>query len=190
MAVYDKLGRPLNSADYTMPEGEGVDEGFVGWARDAFHAAGLPQDMATKVTEAYQEMTGARQQETVDAYNAGIAQAEQNLAKDWGAALEQNTNIAKMAAKTHGATPEMIDAMEQAIGMDGTMKFFHGIGAKMGEGEFITGGGAEPNILTPEAARAQITALERDKEFVAKYTTGDAAAVTKMKRLHEMAIAG
>ena len=63
------------------------------------------------------------------------------------------------------------------------------IGARMGEDKMVTGQGQRSfdGAMTPDAAKAEITRLRGDNEFVRRYVAGDADSRLKMERLHRWA---
>jgi hypothetical protein len=188
MAIWDRLGRPQDPSGYELPAGEGVDEGFQAWAKETFHKIGLPKEMASALSAAYDQYAaerGTADQETrADEFKA----QETQLKKDWGAAHEQNTAKARQAAQGLGIDGDTIDQLEKSMGFAKTMQLFHSIGEKMGEGTFHTGGAESGfGVMTPAAAQGRIAALRKDEGFIARYTKGDLAAKEEMAKLHRWA---
>jgi len=185
--VWDQLGRPKTPDGYEMPKGDGVDEDFTAWARGAFHEAGVPAGMASKLAQSYQDMVKGAEAKLLADRDAAVAAQAAQLKTEWGAAHDQNIGQAQRAVRGLGVQGETIDALEQVMGYAGVMRFFHGISEKIGEGAFLGGGGGNPSVLTPTAALARITALKNDAGFVQRYTAGDVLAKEEMARLHAQA---
>ena len=187
-AVYDKLGRPAKADLYTLPVPEGDKGEFAGVAKTWFHEAGLNQSQAEKVAGKWNEFQAAQAKAAADADAAKSAEQAATLAKEWGAATDQNKGIAKQAATALGVTGDQIDALQKVMGYDAVMKFFHAIGSKTGEGEFLNGGNTATNgVMTPAQAAAEIKMLRNDAGFTSRYLKGDVEARQKMEHLHKMA---
>ena len=187
-AFYDKLGRPKDPAGYTMPK-ENVDADMAKWAQSTFHEAGLTPRQAELVINKWQEMVGGKTAAAQEAYQARAAQEAEALKGEWGAAYNDKIAQAKAAAKSFGVDAETVDKLENALGFGGLMKFFSEIGARMGEDKMVTGQGQRSfdGAMTPDAAKAEITRLRGDSEFVRRYVAGDADSRLKMERLHRWA---
>jgi hypothetical protein len=114
---------------------------------------------------------------------------EKALRKEWGAAHDQNVEIARNAARKLGFTPEAVDALEKTMGYDGVMKFMHGLGSKLGEANFVSSGETQGfnGAMTPAAAKNRIQQLRGDPEFTRRYVAGGATERAEMERLHRMA---
>ena len=101
------------------------------------------------------------------------------LRDEWGETLyDLNVNIAKEAAAASGASEELIAKLAMAFDPDKgdalVIKFFNQIGQKRGlETPFVSGDGQVLGLgaTTPEAAKARITELKSDPEWVAKFNT-------------------
>ncbi len=188
-AVYDKLGRPAKAEEYKIPVPEGDKGEFAKTAATWFHEAGLNQAQAEKLAAKWNEHIGGISKISAEAEMAKGAEQAAVLSKEWGAALDQNKAIAKQAVNALGVTGEQIDALQKVMGYDGVMKFFHNIGTKVGEADFVGGGGNQTGsgVMTPTQAQAEIQQLRKDPDFVAQYTKGNVEARERMSRLHKMA---
>lgn len=188
--IYERLGKPKDAKDYNlkMPEKHG-DQKFMDWSRQKFHELGLTKKQAEKLSNEWNQYQGQRMAENETAYQNNLQKQEMELKSKWGAAHEQNINIAKRAVEGLGIKPEMIDQLEMAMGFSGVIELFHNIGSRTGEHSFHSGGnnGGGPNVLTPDAARNEIARLRSDTEFIKKYATGDSESKAKMERLHKQA---
>lgn len=191
--VYERLGRPKEAKEYELKGPEGAsDEKFIEWARGTFHELGLSKKQAEALTGKWNERVKGMLGESNQNYERQLAEQETALKKEWGAAYDQNINVAKHAAKAFGLDGATIDKLETAMGYSGVMKFMHTLGGKVGEASFVDGGSRNPgfgNALSPEAAKSRIQSLKADPGFIRKYTSGDADARAEMDRLHSMAYA-
>lgn len=189
-AVFDRLGRPKESAGYELdtPAGAG-DERFVEWAKTTFHKIGLTGRQGKEVSAAWNAYMTEQNAARVEEYTQVTTAEELQLKQEWGAGFERQMETARRAAQQFGFTGEAVDALEQAMGYKAVVKFMANLGSKMGaEHEFIPGGpGKFGDALTPAEAQAQITAKRADSGFVKRYTEGDTTARAEMERLHRLA---
>src|SRR5690606_30055722 len=138
--VWERLGRPADPKDYEIQVPEGIgDDKFAEWARSAFHELNMPKGMASKLVAKWNAYVKSTLEQQQAQYQSQVQQDGDKLKSEWGAAYEQNVNVAKRAAQTFGVDAETIDKMEKALGFAGVMRLFHTIGSKMGEDAFVTG---------------------------------------------------
>lgn len=189
--VYSRLGRPAEAKDYNVqlsPEA-GTPE-FTDFIKNAFHELGITKKQGETLMAKYGEFFNGQVQKTeADMKIQSDAQVNA-LKKEWGAAFNQNIQVAKSAANAFGFDAPKIDALEAALGYDGVMKFLADLGTKVGPHQFVDGGrmgNSGGQAYTPAAAQAQIRELRADPEFVRRYTSGDVEAKSKMELLHKYA---
>lgn len=186
-AVHAKLGCPQTPAEYNFnaDAAKGGNPDFAKWAGENFQALGLSvkqgQELAGRFEKYAEGLKAAQDQAQITQLQEG----QKGLQKEWGAAYDQNVQIAKRGAAVMGVDKATLDKIENAIGFDGVMKLFHSMGAKTGEANFVHGSPGN-GALTPAAAAERISALKADPTFVKRYTEGDANARQEMQRLHEM----
>jgi hypothetical protein len=189
-SVYSKLGRPEKADGYKLDIPAGGDESFATWAKETFHEAGLNTKQAEKLAAKWNAYVSGSQTKVTEDYNAKVTADSTALKKEWGAAHDQNINVAKVAAKAFGMDDQTIDKLESALGFSGTMKFFHNLGSRLGEGTFVTGSNNAPGFkgaLTPDQANAEIAALKADTGFVKRFVANDSEARSRMDQLHKWA---
>lgn len=188
--IYTRLGRPQTAEDYKIEVPKDGDASFAKWAQGTFHELGLTTKQATALVNKWNEFAVNHQNGMTEKSATEMQAQHDGLKREWGAAFDQNIAVAKRAAAEFGISADVIDKMESAMGFTQVMKLMHTIGAKLGEGEFVTNGnrGAAFNgALTPDQARNKINTLRQDNEFIKRYTNGDASAKAEMERLHAMA---
>lgn len=189
-AFFNRLGRPADATGYkiTVPEAGGSQE-FATAAGAKFHELGLTAAQGEALSAWYNEQaTGGQTQiqaqrtQQFDADNAA-------LKTEWGAAHAQNVLAAQTAARGLGLDAATIDKLSDALGHKGTMQLLQKIGSKVGEAPFVSADSnqAFSGALTPGQAKDQIRTNMADKNFVSRYLSKDATAVSEMKRLHEYA---
>lgn len=184
---YEKLGVPKDPTGYKMPKD--ADPDMAKWASATFHEAGLTPRQAELVANKWNEMAAGRTEAMKTKYAETIAADQEALKKEWGAAYDDKLTKAKSAAKGLGVDAETVDKLENALGFGGLMKFFSGLGEKMGESSFVEGStsGAFGGAKTPAQALAEIGELRKDAEFVKRFIAGDTEAKAKMEQLHKWA---
>jgi len=170
-AVYTKLGRPVDAKGYDlkagMAEGAQVDEAMMATMSGLFFKAGLNPDQAKAIAGEYNVMAAQRAKDAHADYERNVTTDKASLIKDWGGGYERMMNSAQTAVASLGFDGKMVDALETAIGYAGTMKFFAGLGQKLGEHKFV---GGDSNVkfsgtMTPQEASAEITKLKSDGVF-------------------------
>lgn len=184
--LYTRLGRPATPDGYKVeiPKEHGSPE-FAKGASEAFHKAGLTEGQAKAITDFFNNFAQGQIQARGEQFKQTIETGKANLKKEWGAAHEHNMSVARRAAAEFGADGKMIDAMEAAVGYDGVMKFFHGLGSKIGEATFHGGkGGSNPNApMTPSQAKSRLAELKNDPAFIKRWAGGDATARAEVAKL-------
>lgn len=171
-SVQAKLGMPETPDKYEFakpPEGLSVDEGYVGWARNTFHKAGLTNGQVKELSAAHNEyVAGILAQQEKD-YQTSVAADKKTLLNEWKGGHDRMLNVAQAAAKALDFTPEMIDAIERSVGYAGSMKFFAQLGQRLSEDGFVSGGDSKPlaGMMTPEEAKAQWESKKLDTNFMA-----------------------
>ena len=186
--VFQKLGRPEKPEEYklALPEGE-ENKQFVDWAKTTFHNLGLTRTQAEKLSTQWNEFATTAQKAQLQEMEQKGAQEEIEIKREWGAAYEQNANIAKQGAAQFGVTNEMFDKLDKVMGHKETMKLFHAIGSKIGEGKFIDGTSPKGfnGILTPEQARQRIKDLYSDSDWTKRFMEGGVKEKTEFEMLNK-----
>lgn len=188
--IYGRLGRPDKPEGYKIPTPEGVAPEFSKWASGKFHELGLTTKQGEALASAWNERLTAQQQQQVAAMTAAAEQQVSTLKTKWGAAHEQNTKVASGAARAFGVDGETLDKLESVLGYQKTMEFFHGIGSKLGEDQFIDGGRGDNKfgLMTPDGAQAKIETLMSDGEWTKRYLAGGLAERQEMEHLQKMTL--
>jgi len=186
-AFHEKIGVPKDPTGYKLPDG--ADPEMAKWAPNVFHKAGLTPRQAEALTAEWNSMVGGRAEAMKAQMEAKAAEDLAALKSEWGAAYNDKLARAKSAAKGLGVSEEIADKLETALGTGGLLKFFAGLGEKMGEDTAVDGKGQDSfgAAKTPEAARAEIATLRADPEFTRRYVNGDAEAKQRMEQLHKWA---
>lgn len=192
-AVWEKLGAPKTAAEYGLDKlvpKEGGDPKLAEWASEVFHETGLPRTAAEKIITKWNERTQAAQAADKENYVSMITQGEAALKKEWGAAYEQNVNLAKQGRKALELNDQELDGLEKMIGRERLFKKLRTIGAGIGEANYVAGRPAADGAMAPEQARQKLNELKGDALFTKRYLGGDSEARAQMDRLQRMAFPG
>lgn len=192
-AFFQKLGAPEKADGYKLPEALANDP-MAQKYRDIAHKAGmLPQQFEQSLAFVTAEAQALQQQQD----QQRSVQSEQDMTAirgEWGAAYDQNMELAKRAAaqfipaKDTAERQAVLAKIEDALGTAQFLKFFAKIGEGLGEHKVHSNGDpGHMGAMTPAAARARIEALKSDKEWSAAYLKGDAGKKTEMAQLIQWA---
>lgn len=186
--IYERLGRPAKPEDYQLPVPEGDDGEYAKFISTAMHELGITKKQAQALAAKQNEFVGELTRREAAAYQEAIKTQDVALRAEWGPAYDKHIQIAKGAFGELGLKPEVVDAMEKAIGFAETMKFFYTIGSKIGEDKFVSADGSPgfAGAMSPAAAAARLEAIRTDPELSTKYINGDAAIRAEMDKLHKI----
>jgi hypothetical protein len=192
--VFDKLGRPADPKDYGFkaPEGLAVDAKLQeGFAKTA-HELGLNTTQANKLYEWWNGQATEAQKALAGQGAAAQEAATAALKTEWGAAFDQNLDLAKKAVAHYGSDKLQAELNAGQGNNVEIIKVFAKLGRGLSEDGLIGKGGpgGEP-IASPTEARQQIAAKQADKVFMAAYQDKrhpeHANAVDAMQKLYAQA---
>lgn len=192
-AIMERLGMPKTPAEYGLDKlvpKEGGDPKLAEWAAEVFHKTGLPQKAAEEIITKWNERSQAAQKANQENIVAAITQGDAALKKDWGAAYEQNIQIAKAGMRALELKPEEVDTLDRIMGRERLFKKLQSIGKGIGEATFVSGRPAADGVLAPEQARQKIKELGMDSNWVKRFSNGDSEAKALMERMQRMAYPG
>lgn len=183
--IFGRLGRPEKADEYKITGTEGDNE-ISKFMRSSFHELGLTRKQGEGLAAKWDAYAKTQDEGFVTSQKTAFENEQKGLKTEWGAAHDQNLNIAKQAAAKFGVEAAIIDKLEKEVGYSKVMKLFHQIGTKIGEADFVgkEGGKAFGGVPTPEQANAKIAALREDKEWTKKFLAGDVAAAKEWNELH------
>lgn len=187
-AYYARMGRPENAAGYSLPVPDGMDGEFSKQAAEWMHAAGLTPAQAQMIAGKNNDFLAEQMRIAQDQAAVESDRQMSELKTEWGQAFDQNTEIARRAAKQFGLTEEMMSGIEEAIGTKQLMTLFNSIGQGLGEHRAQGIGAGDSSFkLSPAAAQERIKQLGADPEWGKKYLAGGANEKAEMERLQQMA---
>ena len=199
--VYAKLGRPEKPDGYGLKPLEGMPEGLydqksAAWFASVAHKAGLNPSQARLLHDEFAKLQVEGHNAKINAVRQAGEQGEAALRSEWGPDYDVRVQTAQRAAKAIGIDAPTLDKIETALGYAGLMKFFAGVGAKMGEDVAVGRGGGAANPATQEGAMAEIgriyaEAAKDPGHAYHKPTTPEGQALAKrMMDLHAIAYPG
>lgn len=186
--VFKRLGMPESADKYTIPLPEGDKGEFAKVARDWFHDANLTQSQVTKLSQHWNTHLKAQNDAAMKEIEASNVKDISELKSKWGADYDKNSAVVDKAAETFGMTQEQLNALKSVLGPKAAMEFLHTIGSKLGvESGDVPGMGAGKGAgfaMTAEQAKAEITRLKQDRDFVKLFNSTDPK--TRMEARAEM----
>jgi hypothetical protein len=177
--VYKALGRPAKPEDYQLPDLESAQ---------AYHKLGLTGRQATGLSAWQDTLQAAREQKAKEETASQRAQQLAAVRKEWGVEFDENVRLGKRAVREFGLE-NSVEKLEAALGSGDLLKLTAKLGRGLKEDSFA-GGSVPAAGLTKEGAKEELALLQRDKAFATRYLAGEADAVRKFTRLHEVAFAG
>lgn len=190
-ATWERLGAPKEAADYKFELSENVgDEKFAEELKTLAHKHSIPRSKFEGLIKDLSAATDEKMKAFGEERQIALKNQENELRTEWAGEYDKNSNIADLAAKSLGFTPEEIDAIGATLGPAKAMKMLHRLGTATGEAKFAEAGGGRMEVKTPETAKAEINDLIRDQDFQHKLRLKDSDAVARWDRLHQQAAPG
>lgn len=191
--IWQRLGAVKEAKEYGFEASKDFgDEKLTDRLKQVAHELKMPRAQAEGFVKALNEWQTGRLTETKAQVESKVTAEGETLKKDWGAAYDQNLNIANGVAQKFEMTKEQLMGLGASMGPAAAMKFLHKLGQGLGEAQFHQGSGAggSGNINTPEAAKAEIKQLMGDADFYRRLNAGDTDASNRWSRLHKQASPG
>jgi hypothetical protein len=190
---YEKLGRPADPNMYKFSK-EGMDPKIAPEIGKWFHEQGLNDKQAEGILKQYNEFNTKYQSE---ADQAAMVQSNNDLLdlqKDWGNKFDDTIELARRATQhaieKAGLTPDQLNQFERSVGTKTMLKMMAEFGNMFREAG-APDAGKNSFSATPQAAKSEITRLQSDPEFRARYYHNDPtirnAAIDQMNDLAKRA---
>lgn len=195
---YDAKGRPADINGYeipkTLPEGVQIDpaeaKNFFGFARNEL---GLNKREAAKLLSFHAEMVARQGQASAQAEAARLEAAKAELQQTFGAAYEERMKLARDGALQFAATDDDRRAIlsDPSIGNNPALiRLFANVAKAVADDAIVGRGSGFKSTPTPDEAKAEITRLRADHDFMRVYNgVGTApetvAAREKMAKLYD-----
>ena len=165
-AFRTKMGVPDSADGYELPVAEGQSEVYLKAMSTAFHEAGMPKEMAQKVTAASNNIIkGLVEAQQAEAKLAAEQQLNA-LKTEWGDAFGKNSEFGRRGFQAYGSKAGLdendLKAVESTIGTAKMLKLFHSLGESMSESEF-TEGDHQDFSMTPDEAQSKLDQARKDR---------------------------
>lgn len=193
--VWERLGKPKTAAEYgnfediKFKDGSALDEPFVNAMRDRAFKANLTKNAAVEMVKGTIEFMDAQDARESAEKTASVAAEREALAKEWGTTPDKLQNSphmlrARLAVEKLGWDPEMVNALETAVGYSKVMNALVKLGARLAPDEDNYFGGdkgrGNNGLLTREQAVDRKKELYDDSAWVTKFLAGDREARREM----------
>lgn len=203
-AFWGKVGVPAEPKDYDLSsvkftDGSALDQGFSDSIRGLLHAARVPADRAAGIVAGLVKIEEAESAAEAAEVTAKAQAAQQRINTNWGSNKDFNMGIARLALEKLGTMANLTaeqtkagwDALSKIGGIDAAyaLEMLLAVGkGGLVEAPFITGGRpGEGGPLSREAAKAEIEALKKDKDWFQRWQRGDRTERQKWENLHKIA---
>jgi hypothetical protein len=181
--VHAKLGVPETADGYKIPVPDGGNAEFAKAIAPVMHKLGLSAKQAEGLAAYVNEFEAAAATKYEAEAKARIATEVEAFKTELGQAYQPTVELGKRAATALGVTDQQFSALEEVLGLKGTVSLFADIGKKLGEDTFVAGAGPAGGVLSPAAAKQKLAQLGQDRSWVAKLSGGDAEVTAEWKKL-------
>ena len=183
--VYDRMGRPEAPDKYTNALGEEFDANTFGQIAETAHKLGLSDQQFQGMQQVTQQLGAAM----VEQQEAQAAEAFDQ----WKSGNEEGFNNAARMMAELGVTEDELTGILSGD-KTGVYDLLAKASAKLGEPAAIQGdapGGDKAFGMSPAAAKAKISELLADENFMKQYTSTNqkmrGPAIARMEELHKIA---
>lgn len=183
-----KLGLPETPDGYELNAPEGDPGTFIKEATGWMHELGIPKRQAHGLAEKWNGYVQAQQTAREAELNAKATKDIEGLKTELGEQYDASVELARRVRRASGLSDQEAQQIEDTIGVGRAMKMFAELGRSMGEHRFKGGeGGGATFGMSPEAAKARIIDLRKDKNWTDEMFAGDANKKAEWQRLHDIA---
>lgn len=188
-SVYERLGSPKEAKEYGLEKfvpKEGGDPKLMEEFSRVFHEQGVTAKQAENIAKNWNEYQERNQKIIQEQAQLKLKESDDALKKEWGAAFEQNKQIAKEGAIKMGLAKEDIIGLANVLGEQKAMNLLKNLGQSVGESAFVTGA-SKNTVMDPAQANYRIKELMKDKEWGKRFNAGGAEEMAEWTRLHAFA---
>jgi len=166
-SYYGKLGRPDDASGYDLGDVQGD---ISDWYKDIAHSAGLSQEQAKNISEAYNQLEASKMAEMQEQQKETMGAWVDQLKEEFGSAFDTRIQAAQAAVKTYGGEELKNFLNETGLGNHPAMvKAFADIGKELGEDALVGSNSTGGFGTTPDEALKKISMLKKDPEFMDQY---------------------
>lgn len=158
-AIYNKLGRPAEAKDYTLPEGAELADDVASALRERAHTYGMSNRQFQKMVS---DMT-ADQSSMTERQKEALTEDLNGLRGEWGEAYPVRLEkIAGLLEKT-GAPAYLVESLTQQGLPSADLKWLYAMAESLGaEGKPLSSDGNDGVDVTPGEALAQLSEVENN----------------------------
>lgn len=187
-AVMAKLGLPETPDGYGLSVPEGEPDAFLKTATTWFHELGIPKRQAAGLAGKWNEYVVAQRAAAEQAYDTQFDTEMNAMKAELGDQYDASIELARRVRRASGLSDAEAMNIERAIGPKRAAMMFAELGKAMGEHRFHGGDNGSATFgMSVEGAKARITDLRKDQEWMTKYLGGDADKKAEWTRLHKIA---
>jgi len=165
--VFDRLGRPKKPEEYqlpldlTIPKELPVSEELTQKFRETAHKLGILPKQFQGMYKWFMNEQIAQYNSATQANKANAEKATTELRTEWGAAFDQNLNIAERVLQSFGDQETINFVKQKGLSTDPKfVKMLHNIGKVLSEDQIS---GKPPSLtMTPDEAKAELTKMNSD----------------------------
>jgi hypothetical protein len=186
--VMSKLGLPETPDGYGLTVPEGQSDAFLKQATGWFHELGILKRQAAGLAGKWNEYIAGQQTAQAEQVEVRDTKDIEAMMAEMGDEYDKNIEFSRRVRRAAGLSDDEALSVARAIGLKRATMMFAELGKAMGEHRFHGGDtGSSTFGMSVEGARARITELRKDQEFVTALTAGNADKKAEWTRLHKIA---
>lgn len=195
--IHKKLGfvAPDSPDEYELPIPEGFNEDYSKAVAAKAKELGIPKHMLKGLAEFNNDFVAKALEADDQAREQRHKDSLSELRMEWGGKYDSTVALAQRAEelvkKETGITDDSLKAWQDAD-PKGYYKMLAHFGSRLAEARLIEGAAGAPATgdgMSPEAAKAKLSELMRDKDFFGRWQRGETQARSQWKALNAI-IAG
>lgn len=162
-SVYQRLGAPSDINGYDFKVSENIlDQNEVAKFKEAALEVGLNSRQAGRIAQYLDETVSMAKAAREQSVQEAVYNGEQELRQEWGAAFEQQVQMAYKAANTFLGSTEMLDTIELSDGRmlgdhPDVVRMFARLAKEIGEDNLL--GETTELVMTPAEAQQRISEI-------------------------------
>lgn len=192
--VWQRLGKPSDAKEYDFSGvkragDKDLDPALADALRNGAFQANMPKDAAQALAKAVVKHLDDRESAALTDRQVKLQEERDVLAKNWGQNAVANKLVAQNAVRALGLDPAVVDTLEGVLGYSKVMEMFRDIGTKIGEDRFVNSGTpGSKGVMSREQAVARKAELMADRDWSARYLSGNTEAGREMQSLNKIIV--
>jgi hypothetical protein len=188
--VFKRLGRPDAPEGYGIKAPEGDDGAMAKALGEVFHRAGLNPRQAGLLHDWLHSTASDQEREEREERERTFRSEQERLRSEWGKDYDARIDLGNRAARAMGMSMEDMVRIKETLGPRFLLEKLANAGQWLREDAGVGMAARSGGFGTPEAARARISSLGQDKEFMTKLYDGDGRAKEEWDLLFKTAYPG